>query len=86
MYSLDIEDIEYLAHDGVALPARIYRPRGPGPFPAMVELHGGAWIKGATGPAVGAKFKGRNRLGSKKWSTVSRCAGNSISVARFMLT
>jgi acetyl esterase len=47
MYPIDIEDIEYLNHDGVALPARVYKPRGPGPFPAMVELHGGAWIKGA---------------------------------------
>ena len=35
------------------------------------ENQGGAWIKGTTGPVVGAKFKGRNRLGSKKWSTVA---------------
>ncbi len=27
------------------------------------------WIKGATGPAVGAKFKGDNRIGRRKWST-----------------
>lgn len=47
MYPIDIEDIEYLSHDGIVLPARVYRPRGVGPFPAMVELHGGAWIKGA---------------------------------------
>jgi hypothetical protein len=33
------------------------------------ENDGGDWIKGATGPAVGAKFKGRNANGSKSWST-----------------
>jgi hypothetical protein len=33
------------------------------------ESLGGAWIKGATGPAVGAKFKGENQNGKKKWST-----------------
>jgi Polyketide cyclase / dehydrase and lipid transport len=27
------------------------------------------WIGGATGPAVGARFKGTNRLGRAKWST-----------------
>lgn len=47
MYDVDTEDFEYLSHDGKALATRIYRPRGPGPFPAMVDLHGGAWVKGA---------------------------------------
>jgi uncharacterized protein YndB with AHSA1/START domain len=27
------------------------------------------WVDGATGPAVGAKFKGRNKQGFVKWST-----------------
>ncbi len=33
------------------------------------ENTGGKWVKGATGPAVGAKFKGTNAKGKKKWST-----------------
>ena len=33
------------------------------------ESTGGSWIKGASGPAVGAKFNGTNRNGKKKWST-----------------
>ena len=33
------------------------------------ESAGGKWLKGATGPAVGAKFKGENRNGKKQWST-----------------
>ncbi|MBI4933079.1 MAG: SRPBCC family protein [Actinobacteria bacterium] len=35
------------------------------------ENTGGKWIKGATGPAVGAKFEGTNQLGKKKWKTLS---------------
>ncbi len=35
------------------------------------ENDGGAWVKGATGPVVGAKFKGANHLGKKKWKTLS---------------
>jgi uncharacterized protein YndB with AHSA1/START domain len=33
------------------------------------ESTGGTWLKGASGPAVGAKFKGTNEAGGKKWST-----------------
>ena len=34
------------------------------------ENQGGVWSKGATGPAVGAKFKGRNKNGNKSWGTM----------------
>lgn len=33
------------------------------------ECTGGTWLKGATGPAVGARFKGTNEAGGKKWAT-----------------
>lgn len=33
------------------------------------ENLGGEWVKGATVAAVGARFKGRNKNGSKAWST-----------------
>lgn len=33
------------------------------------ETYEAAWIGGATGPAVGARFRGRNRRGRMKWST-----------------
>jgi acetyl esterase/lipase len=45
-YEIDVEDVEYLRHGDAALPARLFKPRGPGPFPAIVELHGGAWCLG----------------------------------------
>jgi acetyl esterase/lipase len=39
----DVDDVEYLRHGGKPLLARVYKPRGAGPFPALVEVHGGAW-------------------------------------------
>jgi uncharacterized protein YndB with AHSA1/START domain len=33
------------------------------------EATGGKWLKGASGPASGARFKGTNRDGWKRWST-----------------
>ena len=39
----DIDEVEYLRHGSKPLLATIYKPRGAGPFPAMVECHGGAW-------------------------------------------
>lgn len=40
------EDIVYQSPNGVPLLARLYRPSGPGPFPAVLEVHGGAWTGG----------------------------------------
>ena len=45
-YAVDIEDVEYLRHGDQPLLARLFKPRGSGPFPLMVELHGGAWVRG----------------------------------------
>jgi acetyl esterase/lipase len=40
------EDLEYHRPAGVPLLARFYRPEGRGPFPAVLEVHGGAWTAG----------------------------------------
>jgi acetyl esterase len=45
-YEVDVADIEYLRHGDKPLLARLFKPRGSGPFPIMVELHGGAWVRG----------------------------------------
>src|SRR5207247_9997396 len=45
-YDIDVEDVEYLRHADTALLTRLFKPRGQGPFPAIVELHGGAWCLG----------------------------------------
>ena len=44
--AFDVEDVEYLRHGDTSLLARLFKPRGTGPFPAVVELHGGAWCLG----------------------------------------
>jgi acetyl esterase len=41
---LRIEDVEYQRQGGRALLARLYRPAGAGPFPAVLQVHGGAWV------------------------------------------
>jgi len=43
---LDVDDVEYVRHGTKPLLARLFRPRATGPFPLMVELHGGAWCRG----------------------------------------
>jgi acetyl esterase/lipase len=45
-YDIDIEDVEYLRHGDKPLLARLFKPQGNGPFPLIVELHGGAWCRG----------------------------------------
>jgi hypothetical protein len=35
------------------------------------ECTGGRWLDDATGPAVGARFKGTNKRGFVRWSTTS---------------
>ena len=41
--TFEVEDVEYLRHGDKPLLAKVYKPRGEGPFPALIELHGGAW-------------------------------------------
>jgi acetyl esterase len=43
MFEFTVEDVEYLCHGNEALLARVLTPKGEGPFPCIVEVHGGAW-------------------------------------------
>ncbi|NKB59849.1 MAG: alpha/beta fold hydrolase [Alphaproteobacteria bacterium] len=45
--SIAVEDIEYLRHGDRAMMLRLFRPDGAGPFPVVVDLHGGAWNNGS---------------------------------------
>lgn len=45
------------------------------------ECHTCAWIDGATGPAVGARFSGENRNGEYEWATeceVTECVPGEV--------
>lgn len=46
VHEIEKIDVEYLTHDGKPLLATVFKPRGKGPFPAVVEAHGGAWVMG----------------------------------------
>jgi acetyl esterase/lipase len=44
IYDLAVREIEFRRNAaGRMLMARIYQPQGAGPFPVMLDLHGGAW-------------------------------------------
>src|SRR5688572_4063264 len=43
-YDIEVREIELRRTPrGRPLMARIYQPKGPGPFPVLLDLHGGAW-------------------------------------------
>jgi len=46
-YEFSTEDFDYLRHGDRALKLRVFRPHGDGPFPAVIDLHGGAWCNGS---------------------------------------
>jgi len=45
-FEVDVRDIEYQSLAGKPWLARIYQPKGSGPFPTIVDVHGGAWHNG----------------------------------------
>jgi acetyl esterase/lipase len=45
-FEVDVKDVEYQQLDGAPWLARVYRPVGVGPFPTLVDVHGGAWNNG----------------------------------------
>jgi len=59
--SLRIEASPQALYDLVSDPANMGR--------LSPECTGGHWLDGATGPAVGARFKGTNKRGVIRWST-----------------
>ena len=43
-FELKVSEVELRrTAGGRQLMARVYQPQGPGPFPALLDLHGGAW-------------------------------------------
>jgi acetyl esterase/lipase len=43
-FELKVTDVEFRrAANGRMLMARVYQPQGVGPFPTLLDLHGGAW-------------------------------------------
>jgi acetyl esterase len=42
-YGVTTEHIEYRQVEGKSLLATVYRPEGDGPFPLLIDIHGGGW-------------------------------------------
>lgn len=53
----------------------------PGMGAFSPENTGGSWVGGATGPAVGAAFRGRNSAGRRRWSTRSTVVRSELGRA-----
>jgi len=45
-HQVQVYDIPYRTDQGDSWLARIYQPAGRGPFPAVLDVHGGAWNRG----------------------------------------
>jgi len=45
-YEVKVHEVEYRRDGKESWQARIYQPRGPGQFPALVDVHGGVWNMG----------------------------------------
>jgi acetyl esterase/lipase len=45
-YEVEERDVEYQRQGSKAWLARIYQPKGSGPFPTIIDVHGGAWHNG----------------------------------------
>jgi len=42
-FEIKVSDVEFRRAPARTLMARVYQPRGAGPFPTLLDLHGGAW-------------------------------------------
>lgn len=45
-FEVETHDLDYRKDQGRSWAVRIYQPSGPGPFPAILDVHGGAWNRG----------------------------------------
>ena len=63
-HELEIEDVEYLRHGDTPYLLRLLKPAGDGPFPLIVQLHGGAWCRGdrANESPKGALYRPRGHV------------------------
>ena len=86
--------LTYATHDGVALQGDLYLPKGAGPFPALVAVHGGGWQQGARsafqywGPHLAARGYGlfaiSYRLAKKGQKTYPHAVQDVIAAMQFL--
>lgn len=45
-FDVNVHDVEYRNDGGNSWMVTVYEPQGSGPFPALLDVHGGAWNRG----------------------------------------
>ena len=45
-YAFTTESVEYIRHGSTPYMVKLYKPSGDGPFPMVMDVHGGAWCNG----------------------------------------
>jgi acetyl esterase/lipase len=88
------KDVAYATHDGVQLSGDLYLPRGAGPFPALVAVHGGGWRLGARssfqywGPHLAARgyalYTISYRLAAKGRKTYPQAVNDVCAAVQFV--
>lgn len=86
--------LTYATHDGTALAGDLYLPKGPGPFPVIVAVHGGGWIQGARtayqnfGPWLAARgyalFAVSYRLAKKGQKTFPHAVQDVLAAVQYV--
>jgi acetyl esterase/lipase len=86
--------VVYATHDGTELAGDLYLPRGKGPYPALVAVHGGGWRAGARvvwqywGPYLAARgyalFAISYRLATKERSTFPQAVQDVLAGVQFV--
>src|ERR1700753_432256 len=86
--------LTYATHDGVALQGDLYLPKGAGPHPALIAVHGGGWQQGARnqfqywGPYLAERgyglFSISYRLAKKGQKTFPQAVHDVLSAVRFI--
>src|SRR5258708_39272560 len=86
--------LTYATHDGVAVQGDLYLPKGAGPFPALVAVHGGGWQQGVRtafqywGPHLAARgyalFAISYRLAKKGTKTFPQAVHDVVAAVPFL--
>jgi acetyl esterase/lipase len=86
--------LTYATHDGVTLQGDLYLPKGAGPFPALVAVHGGGWQQGVRGafqhwgPHLAARgyalFAISYRLAKKGTKTFPQAVHDVVAAVQFV--
>src|SRR5215216_3197383 len=77
-YSKNLENVEYSRPEGTSLQFDAWIPDTPGPHPAVIVVHGGAWVSGNRRGSVRPLFAPLEQAGIA-WFSISYRLANVIN-------